>query len=190
MENNKLFNILFLSNMMEDKGVYTLLEVCSILKQKGFAYICHFVGKWSDITEEAFNNKVNESNLRGYVMAHGAKYGNEKNIYFQQADLFILPTYNECFPLVLLEAMEQGIACIGSNEGGIPDIIDEGITGYIVEKKNPETLAKKIEFLMQYPELCKSMGEAGRKRFLEKFTLEKFENRLKDILLENLNNTL
>lgn len=186
MDNNHVFNILFLSNMMEEKGAYTLLEACSILKKKGFSFSCHFIGKWSDITEEKFNYDIANWGLSDYVSAHGAKYGEEKKEYFQQAAIFVFPTYNETFGLVLLEAMEFSIPCIGTNEGGIPDIIDDGITGYIVEKKNPSALAEKIEILIKNPELCKSMGEAGRKKFLEKFTLEKFENRLKDILLENL----
>lgn len=95
-----------------------------------------------------------------------------------------MPTYyhNECFPLVLLEAMQQGVPCIASNEGGISDIIDNGKTGFIVEKKNAGQLADKIEVLLKDPSLCQGMGQAGKKKFQAEFTIERFENRMKDIL--------
>ena len=98
---------------------------------------------------------------------HGKRFGTDKEAFFSQADIFVFPTYyhNECFPLVLLEAMQQGIACISTNEGGIPSIIEEGKTGYIIEKKNASALADKIELLLNNPSLCQKMGENGQKNF-------------------------
>lgn len=178
------FNILFLSNMMKGKGVWDLVEACRILKEQGKKFHCHFVGKWSDITEEDFHQKLQEYHLENEITAYGAKYGTEKNVFFQQADVFIFPTYynNECFPLVLLEAMEQGLACISTREGGISAIIEEGVTGYVIDKQQPSALADKIDYLIDNPELCQAIGEAGKKEFKEEFTLERFENTLRDIL--------
>lgn len=180
------FNILFLSNMMKEKGVWDLVEACRILKEQGKKFHCHFVGKWSDITEKEFHRELQEIHLENEITAYGARYGTEKNVFFQQADVFIFPTYynNECFPLVLLEAMEQGLACISTREGGISAIIEEGKTGYVIDKQQPLILAKRIAYLMDHPKLCQSMGEAGRKKFKEEFTLERFENRMKEILQE------
>lgn len=180
----KIFSILFLSNMMEEKGVWTLIEACRILKEHSFKFECHFVGKWSDITEEIFNKRIAENELKGKVFAHGAKYGEKKSIFWKNADVFVFPTYyhNECFPLVLLEAMQHGKACIASNEGGIPAIIEEGKTGYMVKKKDAKLLADKIEFLLKNPSLCQQMGKNGKKKFLKEFTIERFENNMKNIL--------
>lgn len=180
------FNILFLSNMMKEKGVWDLVEACRILKERGKKFHCYFVGKWSDIAEKDFHLKIQEIHLENEITAYGARYGTEKNIFLQQADVFVLPTYynNECFPLVLLEAMEQGLACISTREGGISAIIEEGKTGYVIDKQQPLILAKRIAYLMDHPKLCQSMGEAGRKKFKEEFTLERFENRMKEILQE------
>lgn len=178
------FNILFLSNMMEAKGVWDLVEVCRILKEKGKKFHCHFVGKWSNIVEEEFQQKIRLLNLENCISAYGGKYGNEKEAYFQKADVFVLPTHNECFPLVLLEAMEHELPCISTQEGGITAIIDDGKTGYVVERKSPKALAEKIERLMEQPALCKAMGIAGKEKLNREFTLEKFECKFRDILQE------
>ena len=187
--NHEKFNILFLSNMMKEKGVWDLVKACQILKEKGKIFHCHFVGKWSDISEEEFRLRIQELHMENYISAYGAKYGSEKEEFFQKATIFVFPTYynNECFPLVLLEAMEHGLPCISTQEGGISAIIEEGKTGYVVERKNPQELAEKIKTLMEQPALCKTMGIAGKEKLNYEFTLEKFECKLRDILQEIFN---
>jgi len=179
-----ILQILFLSNMMEEKGVWTLLEACRIVKSKGYRFTCSFVGKWSDISESEFRQRVTMYGLGDSVTAYGAKYGEEKRAFWKQADVFVFPTYyhNECFPLVLLEAMEQGIACISTREGGIPDIIEDGVTGYLVDKKHAVQLADKLIYLMEYPVKLRELGEAGREKFRKEFTLQRFESRMREIL--------
>jgi len=90
----------------------------------------------------------------------------------------VLPTLNDCFPLVILEAMRAGLPVVATDEGAIPEIVDDEVTGYIVPKNQPENLADKLELLLYDPELRKRMGGAGRNRFLEKYTLDKFESGL------------
>lgn len=182
------FNILFLSNMMQEKGVWDLVDACKILKDKGLNFHCHFVGKWSDISETAFNDRINALGLQKYVNAYGAKYGEDKNEFFQIADVFAFPTFynNECFPLVLLEAMEQGIPCISCNEGGISGIIDDRQTGFVIPKNQPKVLAEKLELLINNRNLCNEMGNTGRKKFEQEFTLNQFEKRITGILNDAL----
>lgn len=180
------FNILFLSNMMEAKGVWDLINACKLLKEKGQRFKCHFVGKWSDITEKDFIDRITKLDLKNIVFAHGAKYGDEKKHFFELADCFVFPTYyhNETFGLVLLEAMEYEIPCIATNEGGIPSVIEDGKTGFIVKKNSSKELADKIQILMNNPTLCKEIGKAGKMKFENEFTIDKFENRMKDIIME------
>lgn len=175
-------NIMFLSNMMKAKGVWDLVEACEILKRKHKKFHCHFVGKWSDITQKEFTKKTAEYALQDYITDYGAKYNTEKELFFSQTDIFLFPTHNEAFGLVLLEAMEYSIPCIATNEGGIPSIIEENKTGFIIKKHSPEEIADKIEYLMEHPEQRIAMGKAGKEKFLREFTLNKFENRMKDIL--------
>lgn len=184
----KKFNFLFLSNMMREKGVYILLEAIKYLKNKGASFECHFVGKWADIKEADFQEYVDKNGLQSVAFAHGAMYNDEKNAYFIAADAFVFPTYyhGEAFPLVLLEAMQFGLPCISTTEGGIPGIVNDLQTGFLIEPKDWKALAEKMELLINDPERGSMMGEAGRIRFHENFTLNKFENRFVDILQQTL----
>lgn len=176
--------ILYLSNIMEEKGVWTLLDACRILKEQDVQFHCDFVGGWKDITLETFGARVDSLGLMGSVTAHGPKYGAEKLPFLKEADVMVFPTYyhNECFPLVLLEGMMHELPCISTDEGGIPAIIEDGKTGYIVKAKDSQLLASKIENLANDRPKCLNMGVAGRERFLNNFTQEIFENRITEIL--------
>ena len=151
MKNNKV-NVLFLSNMIAEKGVWTIVEAAKILHEKNLLVEFHFVGKWSDITEDMFDSAMKEYHLEEVCFAHGGKYGKEKDEFWAAADVFVFPTFyhNECFPLVLLEAMQHHLPCISTTEGGIPGIMDDKETGY--------------------------------RKFNDKFTLRKFEESMVDIL--------
>ena len=96
----------------------------------------------------------------------------------------MFPTYypGETFGLVLLEAMEYGLPCISSNVGGIPTVVDNGVTGFLIEPMEVEKLADKMKWLIQNPEIGMDMGDMGHKRFEEKFTLQIFEQNLAAIL--------
>ena len=86
---NKIVEILFLSNLIESKGVYILLEACKILKNNKIDFNCTFVGGEGDITEDQFNLKVNHSQLQNYVKYVGKKYGLEKEDFFAKL-IFLL----------------------------------------------------------------------------------------------------
>lgn len=178
------YTFLFLSNMIESKGVYTLLKACAILKKKKIPFRCNFIGQWSDICENAFLQKTKELSLTGEVTALGAKFGKEKREYFKTADAFVFPTYfkGETFGLVLLEAMEYALPCISTYEGGIPSVIENERTGLLTQAQDPMALAEKMEWLIANPAKGIEMGRRGRERFQKYYTLPVFEARLADIL--------
>jgi len=175
---------LFLSNMMEEKGVLVLLEACKILKNKNINFECHFIGAWSDITETFFYKTLEEFDIKSEVFAHGKQYGDDKLKFFQSADVFVFPTFyhNECFPLVLLEAMQAELPIVSTNEGGIEDIVQDGITGVLVERRNSGVLAEKLELLINDKLWREKMGKAGKDRFDQFFTIDHFENKILEIL--------
>ncbi|MDC1722474.1 glycosyltransferase family 4 protein [Phocaeicola vulgatus] len=185
--NNKVPYLLFLSNLLINKGVFVLLDALRILKEKGYLFNCLYVGgETAEINAMQFAVEVERRKLNDKVAYVGRKVGEEKNTFFQQADMFILPTMNECFPLVILEAMEYKLPVISTNEGGIPDIVKDGENGLICEKQNPYSLADCIAKLLDDEELRVKMGNAGYDKFCREFTLQRFENRMLGILSQNL----
>jgi glycosyltransferase involved in cell wall biosynthesis len=182
--------ILFLGNMIETKGVYVLLDACKYLKQKKIKFQCTFVGGWGNINEKQFREKVIENEIEPEIYYAGKKYGQEKEQLMNSADIFVLPTYyyNECFPLVLLEAMRAGLPVVSTFEGGIPDIVEDGITGFLVPQQNAAMLAEKLELLVNDEELRVTMGQKGRIRYQENFTSQRFETNMAAILVSCLNN--
>lgn len=185
--NNVIPHLLFLSNLLISKGVIVLLDALRILKEKGYLFNCQYVGgETAEINAVQFSEEVDKRDLNDRVAYVGRKVGEEKNTFFQQADIFILPTMNECFPLVILEAMEYKLPVISTNEGGIPDMVKDGENGLIFEKQNPYSLADCIAKLLDDEELRVKMGNAGYDKFCREFTLQQFEHRMLDILSQNL----
>lgn len=177
--------ILFLSNLLPAKGVYVLLDAMAMLKERNVLCGCTFAGAESkEIDAATFNKAVKVRDLQDRVQYLGKKYGKDKTYLYDSSDIFVFPTYEECFGLVLLEAMDASLPCISTREGAIPDIIQDGKTGLLVEKKNAVDLADKMETLVKDENLRVSMGKEGKKRFDQYFTKQIFENNLFDILAQ------
>tara|TARA_R110000744_G_scaffold32935_6_gene76804 strand:+ start:1919 stop:4195 length:2277 start_codon:yes stop_codon:yes gene_type:complete len=176
--------LLFLSNLIEAKGVYILLDACQVLMKVGMKFHCTFIGNTGDISLAEFDKKVDDLGIESCVSYEGPKYGLEKEKAYRESDIFIFPTFysNECFPLVLLEASQFSLPMVSTFEGGIPDIVKNNSTGYLVKKKDSLELAKKIELLIENPELRKTMGANGRENFNKHFTLGRFEEHFGQIL--------
>ena len=176
--------ILFLSHLIESKGVFVLVEALKIIKERGQTFHCTMIGGEGDVTEDQMREKIEESGLKGYVDLVGKKYGEEKRVAFEQADIFVHPTYNDCLPLVLLEAMQHSLPIVSTPEGAIPDVVEDGVSGFLVAQRDVGALANKLEVLIKDPDLRQRMGAAGRARYEAQFTLDRFERRIVEILTQ------
>lgn len=184
-KNNLIPTILFLSNLIESKGVICLLDACKILKDQGFEFICNLVGgETKEINIERINKEISNRGLSSYVFYKGRAYGLDKEKYYNDSDIFVFPTYyaQECFPIVLLEAMQHKLPCVSSYEGAIPKIIEDGYNGLLCNPHDINSLANCLKSLINNKEGRVKMGENGLSLYETKYKLTYFENNLNSIL--------
>lgn len=178
--------VLFLSNLIQSKGVFLLLDAFEILKKRSIPFEGIFIGGEGDISVSQFNERINLLNLNNLANYQGKKFGEDKKLILSKADIFAFPSSHECFPLVLLEAMSYSLPIVSTHEGGIPDIVEDGVTGILLVKNNAHDLADQLEKLIQNAGLRRQMGRCGREKYERHFTLIRFENRLSEILTQVL----
>lgn len=179
--------ILFLSHLNYSKGVLILIDACERLRNRGVGFHCTIAGGDADLTRKDVGKIIVEKGLASYIEVVGTIYGEVKEKMMRCADMFVHPSYEDCMPLVQLEAMQHSIPVVSTFEGAIPDIVEDGVTGFLVPQKDVVALADKIEVLIKDPELRKKMGSAGRKKYEREFSLQKFEKRMVEILEDVVN---
>ncbi len=103
---------------------------------------------------------------------------------YEASEIFALPSRGEGFGLVYLEAMARGKPVIGGAHGGAPEVIEDGVTGYVVPHGDAIQLATSIETLLSDPAMGQKMGERGRQRVEREFRFSAFAKSLKRILRE------
>lgn len=184
--NSNYPNILFLSNLIKSKGLFNLIDALDLLSKKNIQFYCSIVGGEGDINALDLDSYIKNKNLNKKINYIGSLYGDEKFQILRNTDIFVHPTLEDCFPLVLIEALQFGLPIISTYEGGIPDIVENGVNGFLVQKNNVNELATKIQDLILNENLRVSFGKKSSQFFNDKFTLQKFEKKLYNILSENI----
>ena len=178
-----MFHFLTISNLNISKGIFTLLDACVLLKNKGFSYHLHMIGaETAEISSGRFFQEFSRRELQNHVTYHGRQYNQDKENRFSEAEALVHPTLNDCFPLVLLEAMQHSLPVISTPVGAIPDMVADGDNGFLVPKNNPAALAEAMEKLIFNPQLARNMGMRGHERFMKNYTAHQFETNLLNIL--------
>jgi len=180
---------LFLSNYVKTKGILDLIDAFKIVAKKNREFHLDLVGKPYDVSEEELKECIRKNNLEELISVCGPKYNEEKYQALLNADVFVFPTYyfNEAFPIALLEAMQFGLPSITTKEGGIPDMIEDGFTGLLVDKRDVTALANRILLLLENSGNARSMGKNARSQFLKKYTLHVFEQNIAKTFEEIIN---
>ncbi len=178
--------ILYLSNLVLSKGILDYIAALEILANKKLEFKGIIVGAEADVTRGELHLELRKRGLEGIVEYLGPRYDKEKTEIMQDSNIFIFPTKWECFPIVIIEAMQFGLPVISTNEAAIPEIIEDGVTGFLVNKDAPVEIAKKVEELMKNPILRIKMGKAGRKKYEEKYTLRHCEENMKKVFQQVL----
>ena len=160
--------LLFAGTKGYNKGAIHLLQAVERVRQEIKDVILVSMGL---STGEWRNRKhiLPESHLLdlGYVSEE------EKKDAFDACDLFVMPSRYDSFGIVYLEAWRCGKPVIGAKVGAIPEVIEEGKDGLLVEFGNVEQLRSTIVDLLNHPDRCREMGEAGRRKIIEKLNWQK-----------------
>jgi len=183
---NSFVSILYLSNLIESKGVFDLVKACGVLKSKGVDFNLIIVGDEGDIKSQELIDYVDSYDIRDNVFYLGPLYADEKKWVLSAADVFVFPTYysKECFPLVLLEALQYSLPIISTNEGAILDIVDHNENGYIIEKRNIEELVYYLSELISDPDRRRLFGESSRRKFDEQYEYSLYERKMRNIFID------
>lgn len=186
-ENPHFPKILYIGILQETKGIMVLLIAAKILKINKLNFQIAFMGEFSSKTfEKEVMLFVEQNNMKEIIKFIGVKIGRNKYKELVDADIFCFPSYfeSESFGNVLLEAMMFELPIVATQWRGIPDIVVDNESGFLVAIKKPTELADKLEMLITNYELRQKMGKRGRELFSKYFTLEKHLSRMEDTLFE------
>ena len=171
--------IVWVGRMVEVKGLVYLFSAMRIIVS-GYPH-----SKLTLIGDGPLKDKLERLAAALSLNKHITFIGYVKNTevpqYLKEADIFVLSSLSEGFPVVIPEAMAAGKPIVASNVGGIPDAVTEGVTGFLVAPENAAQLAEKLIYLIEHPEVRVSMGKSGRKKVEERFTWGKIAGRISEI---------
>ncbi|QXE90914.1 glycosyltransferase [Geomonas subterranea] len=160
------------TSLQKYKGLDNLVAAAAKACTRDERLLFAIAGGGSPEAVAELRQQVKDLNLEDKVFHLG--FRNDVADILAGADLFVLPSTKEAFPLVVLEAMSQGKPVVATDCGGTREMVLEAETGYIVPVQDPEALAEKILELCSDPARGTAMGEAARKRYCENFTLERY----------------
>jgi len=188
-KSNKI-SILFLSNYFPQKGLMILLKAFNAICQKHPHIILNAYGaSYSDLEDLKVQSFIKQYKLENRIFLHGPVYGDEKKKVFEDSDIFVFPSYfDECFPLVILEAMNAKLPIISSNTGAVPEIISNGKDGFLIDPFSPQQLTRMITLLVQNGDLREKFGQNASERFNKHYSLPIFEKKMKSIFNLHIKN--
>lgn len=169
-EERKIPRVLMVSRLLWQKGVREFVEAAAIIKQKNQNVNFELAGEWDFVHPDAVaKNWIEQAENQGTIKFIGYLKDMEKQLC--NTDIFVLPSYREGFPRVLLEASACGIPIVTVDVPGCREAVVDGQTGKLVPPQNSQALAEAIRELLMDNSLRKKMGEAGRKRIEQEFDI-------------------
>ena len=153
----------FIGRISPEKGVHLLMDSSRKLSDIPFR-AAGAVDRMPEMTAMAASNFIFDGHLNKIAL----------NEFIRNSRFIVLPTLcYEGFPTVIVEAMIMGKPVICSCIGGLPEIVEDNVTGCLVEPGNKRDLAEKIRWLWQHPDICEKMGQAGREKAIRHYSSER-----------------
>ena len=160
----KEFRLLFVGTINQRKGIKYLLQALRLLRSQHVKLV---------VCGRAVDNLELFSSYGAQVEVRPSVSFEELQKAYRESDLFVFPSIVEGFAQVLLEALSSGLPILSTTHTAAPDLIDEGIQGYVVPPRRPDLLAERIDWLATHPEHVAEMKIAARKR-AEEFDWARF----------------
>ena len=178
------YELLCVGRLVPSKGQHILLRAIDILIKEGRNIRLHIIGAGPD--QGSLQDEASKLNIQSSVVFHGPVSQDEIRKHYQNADIFILASFAEGIPVVLMEAMAMEIPCISTHINGIPELIRNGIDGILVIPSDVQELAGAIGCLIDNTSLREKLGKAGRQRIIEKYDLHDNMEQVRRIFLRRL----
>lgn len=158
-----VFNLLFLGFVYKEKGVFDLVN---LLKSHHAYYSgrVHLYIAGGKYEEDRLVNEIEEFHLHDVVTFLGWVTGEKKEALFDLADAYVLPSYKEGLPMSILEAMSHGLPILATNVGGIPELVENGVNGFLFSPGDIVAIQESIDILLTNRNIQKHMGEMSRCR--------------------------
>jgi glycosyltransferase involved in cell wall biosynthesis len=181
----RFVRLLFIGKMGFLKGERDLLRALQRVVKVAPNFRLDMLGQLSDtITVEC-----HDSGLQPLIDHLGPVSLEQRLAFFKRADVFVLPTYAEGTPISMLEAMAAGLPVVSTPVGGIPDVVEDGVEGYIVEPGDVEALADRLVRLINDPERRRAMGQSAQDKvrpFNWDVVLPQLENEIRQAIEGNI----
>lgn len=173
--NDAPLELLFIGALNKNKGIYVLLEIIKKLSETKISIHANIVGEWSSEMDKANTMKfIRENELADYLTFHGLLLTHDKWRLLSKSDIFVFPSFNEGQPLVLIEAMAFGMPIVSSTVGAIPDTIENGVNGFMIEEHDANQYFKKIVELSQNVELYERISNKNIETYENRFTSNEY----------------
>jgi glycosyltransferase involved in cell wall biosynthesis len=169
--------IIAVGRLIAKKGFAELIRACALLAERGKLFRCEIIGEGP--LENELRAQIAQLNLQNRFVLSGAKPQREVRQHLAAASVFVLPSVldpeggMDNLPTVIMEAMATGLPVISTSIAGIPEMVVQNETGFLVQPADPIALAKAIEDVIDNRLLAQRLGEAGHQRAQELFSIEK-----------------
>jgi len=180
LEPNKKI-VLFVGRLYHRKGLETLLRsIPPVLKE--FSNVTFAIsGTGFKEKEQSLRNLAKELNIKNYVKFLGYVPDEKLPELYSASDIFVLPAIYENFPFAILEAQSTALPVISTNVGGIPEFLENGKNGFVIEPGNEQELTQKLLTLLKNAELAKKMGDLGRELIVQNLSWKIITNQVVDL---------
>jgi len=160
----------------EQKGIDRVIEMLPAVVQRVPDVFFVVIGEGTN--RPRLQELAREVGVREKVIFVGRVSDDLLQSYYQACDVFALPSLLEGFGIVFLEAMFEGKPCVGVRAGAIPEVIQDGITGFLCKPGDSKALADALTGLLTNEHLSLDMGEAGKERLEREFSFRAFQTRV------------